>query len=246
MSGHSKWAQIKRKKGVADQKRGQVFTKIGRMISLAAREKGGDPETNFKLRLAVQKAKEANMPKDSIDKAIQRGTGKEGGEKLEEITYEASGPAGVALIIEIVTDNRNRTTSEVRNILTRHGGKMTGGSSFSWLFQPKGLIRVSGTGEEIEMKIIDSGALDFQEEDGGILVYTKPNELFNIRKALEEQGIKIISAELSLEPKETLKITDKKTAESILKLMDELENSDDVSKVYSNFDIDEELIKDLT
>ncbi len=246
MSGHSKWAQIKRKKGVTDQKRGQVFTKIGRMISLAAREKGGDPETNFKLRLAVQKAKEANMPKESIDKAIQRGSGKEGANMIEEVSYEASGPAGTALIIEVLTDNRNRSTPEIRNILTRHGGRMTGGSSFSWLFEQKGLIRVSGTGEDIELKIIDAGAEDFQEEGGEILVYVKPNELFNIKKSLEEQGIKVISSELSLEPKETIKITDKKTAENILKLMEELEMTDDVNKVYSNFDIDEELLKDLT
>jgi len=246
MSGHSKWAQIKRKKGVADQKRGQVFTKIGRMISLTAREKGGDPETNFKLRLAVQKAKEANMPKESIDKAIQRGAGKEGAETIEEIPYEASGPAGIALIIETLTDNHNRTTSEVRNILAHHGGRMTGGSSFAWLFDKKGLIRVKGAGQDTELKIIDAGALDFQEEDGEILVYTKPNELFNVRKSLEEQGVKVISAELSLESKETIKITDKKTAGNILKLMEDLEASDDVNKVYSNFDIEESLMKELS
>lgn len=246
MSGHSKWAQIKRKKGVTDQKRGQVFTKIGRMVSIAAHEKGGDPETNFKLRLAVQKAKEANMPKDSIDKAIQRGAGKEGVDTIEEVSYEVSGPAGTALVIEVLTDNRNRSASEIRNILMRHGSKMTGGSSFSWLFEQKGLIRVQGTGEDIELKIIDAGAEDFQEEDGEILVYTKPNELFNIRKSLEEQGDKVISSELSLEPKETVKITDKKTAENILKLMEELEASDDVNKVYSNFDIEESLMEDLT
>jgi len=246
MSGHSKWAQIKRKKGVADQRRGQIFTKIGRLISLAAKEGGGDPETNFKLRLAVQKAKEVNMPKESIERAIKRGTGELSGEKIEEITYEATGPAGIALIIQGVTDNRNRTTSEVRNILTRYGGKMAGKGAFAWLFEQRGLIRVEGQGEEIELKIIDSGAEDFQEEDGGILVYTKPKDLFKIRKKLEEEGLKVVSAELSWEPKETVKITDQKEAESILKLMDALEESDDITHVYANFDIEDKIMEEIS
>lgn len=245
MSGHSKWAQIKRKKGVADVKRGQVFTKIGRMITLAARENGNDPESNFKLRLAVQKAKEVNMPKESIDRAIKRGVGNLEGEKIEEVSYEAFGPGGTALIIEVLTDNRNRTTPEIKNILARHSGRMGGGSSFSWMFEKKGIIHVEGHSEEIEMKIIDSGAEDFQEEEDEIVVYTKPNELFSLRKKLEEQGIKIISAELSLEPKEPIKITDKKTALSILKLMEELESCDDIIKIYSNFDIEEGLMENL-
>ena len=245
MSGHSKWSQIKRKKGVADQKRGQVFTKVGRMITLAAREGGGDPENNFKLRLAIQKAKEVNMPKDSIDRAVSRGSGKSEGD-LEEISYEAFGPGGTAIIIESLTDNRNRTIPEIRNILSKHNGRMGGGNSFSWMFEKKGIIRVKGKGEEIEMKIIDSGADDFQEEDSEIVVYTKPKELFNIRKKLEDQGVKIILSELSLEPKESIKITDKKTAESILKLMEDLDACDDVTKVYSNFDIEENLMESLT
>jgi YebC/PmpR family DNA-binding regulatory protein len=245
MSGHSKWARIKRKKGVADVKRGQVFTKIGRIITLAAHEGGDDPETNFKLRLAIQKAKEVNMPKDSIDRAVKRGTGKLEGQKIEKVSYEAFGPSGIALIIEVLTDNRNRVVSEIRNILSQHGGSMSKGGSFSWMFKQKGLIRVEGTGEEIELKIIDTGAEDFQEEGGEILVYTKPNDLFNIRKKLEEQGVKVISAELSLEPKKTIKITDKKTTLVILKLMETLENCDDVVKVYSNFDIEERIMETL-
>jgi YebC/PmpR family DNA-binding regulatory protein len=245
MSGHSKWSQIKRKKGVTDQKRGQIFTKIGRMITLASREGGADPESNFKLRLAIQKAKEVNMSKDGIDRAIKKGTGKLEGLKIEQISYEASGPAKTALIIEAVTDNRNRTTSEIRNVLVRHGARMAESGSFSWLFQQKGIIHVSGSGEEAELKIIDAEPLDFQEEDGEIVVYTKPNELFNIRTKLEEKGLEILLAELSLEPKETLKITDKKIAKSILKLVEELESSDDITIVYSNFDIDEKLMEEI-
>jgi YebC/PmpR family DNA-binding regulatory protein len=245
MSGHSKWAQIKRKKGVADIKRGQIFTKVGRMITLSARDGGADPESNFKLRLAIQKAKEVNMPKDSIERAIKKGAGQKGGEKIEEVSYEAFGPVGIALIIEAVTDNRNRTTPEIRNILVRHSGRMAGGGSLSWMFKQKGIIRVGGASEDTEMKIIDAGAEDFSEEDGEILVYTLPSELFKVRKNLEDNEIKVISAELSLEPKEMVKITDKKQAEAILKLMEELESSDDVTKVYSNFDIEEGLMEDL-
>lgn len=243
MSGHSKWAQIKRKKGVADIKRGQLFTKVGRMITLAAREGGGSPETNFKLRLAIQKAKEVNMPKESIGRAIKRGTGEIEGEKIEEITYEATGPGGIALIIEALTDNRNRTTSEIRNILARHGGKIAGQGAFRWLFEQKGLIRVSGKGEEVELKVIDAGAQDFVEEEEELLVYTKPQDLFKVRKNLEREGLKVLTAELSLEPKEPLKITDKKIAEQILKLMEALEAQSDVARVYSNFDIEEKLME---
>jgi len=246
MSGHSKWAQIKRKKGAADQKRGQIFTKIGRLISLAAKEGGGDHETNFKLRLAIQKAKEVNMPKESIERAIKRGTGELGGEKIEEVIYEASGPSGIALIIEAVTDNRNRTTAEIRNILNRHRGKMAGAGSFKWLFEQNGLIRIKGSGEELELKIIDIGAEDFEEDEGEILIYTKPQELFNIKKQLENEGIEVISSEISLEPKEIIKIENQDDAETILKLMEDLENNDDVTKVYSNFDIKEEIIEKIS
>jgi YebC/PmpR family DNA-binding regulatory protein len=247
MSGHSHWSQIRFRKGITDQKRGQLFTKLGNAITIAAREAGGEPETNFKLRIAIEKAREANMPSQNIERAIKRGTGELEGAKIEEATYEGYGPAGVALIIEVATDNKNRALNEIRNILSRFGGKLGQPGSVSYLFEHKGIIEVkSDEGmnlEEAELEAIDAGAEDFEEQDDRLLIYTKPNELFQVKKNLEEKGIKIESANLSMEPKNPVKITEEQKASQVLKLMDALDECQDVANVYANFDIPDELIE---
>ena len=205
MSGHSKWAQIKRQKGVNDSRRGQLFTKVGREITVAAREGGGDPDANFRLRLAVQKAREVNMPQDNIQRAINRGAGadKEGGQ-LEELFYEGYGPGGVAMMIQVLTDNRNRAAADVRNVFTRAGGNMGEGGSVAWMFDQKGLVVVElegGSAEDAEMAAIDAGADDIQEADGLLDVYTDKADLDAVRKALDEQKLKISSVELVMVPR---------------------------------------------
>lgn len=247
MSGHSHWSQIRFKKEISDARRGQLFTKLANAITIAAREGGKDPQTNFKLRVAIEKAREQNMPRENIERAIKRGTGEIEGAKIEEVTYEGYGPSGLALIINILSDNKNRALNEIRNILSRFGGKLAESGSVSYLFEQKGLIRVEikdKDREEIELMAIEAGAEDF-EEDEMLLIWTKPNQLFQVKKALEEKGIKITSASLSLEPKTPVKITDESKALKILKLMDALDECQDVANVYSNFDIPSELIKKI-
>lgn len=248
MSGHSKWSQIKHKKAITDAQKGKIFTKLGNALTIAAREGGGDPEANFKLKAVIEKARSENMPSQNIERAIKRGTGEIEGAKIEEVTYEGYGPAGAALIIEVVTDNKNRAVNEIRNILSRFGGKLGEPGSVSYLFQQKGVIRIeieNKNREELELEIIDAGAEDFEEEDGTILIYTKPQELFKVKKILEEKGIKISSATLSMEPKSPVKIVDEQKAKQILKLLDALDESQDVSNIYSNFDVQDELIKKI-
>lgn len=246
MSGHSKWAQIKRKKGVADQRRGQAFSKIARMITLAAKT-GTDPETNYRLRLALEKAKEVNMPGSTIEKAI-KGASKEG-TQLEEVMYEAYGPFGVALLIQVVTDNKNRASSQVKSALTKLSGSMGGAGSVSWIFQQKGLITIdvsnmeSAKKDELELKVIDLGAEDIKEEDSILEIYTAPKEAHRISEELKKQGFKIESVDLEMRPKNTIKIEDSAKADKILKLMDELENLEDVDQVYANFDIPNSLME---
>src|SRR5581483_5847804 len=205
MSGHSKWAQIKRQKGVNDARRGALFTKVGREITVAAREGGGDPNANFRLRLAVEKAREVNMPQDNIQRAINRGTGadKEGGQ-LEELFYEGYGPGGVAMMIQVLTDNRNRAAADVRNVFTRGGGNMGEGGSVAWMFDQKGLITVALDGanaEDVELAAIEAGADDIQESDGILEVYTEKTALDAVRRTLDEQKLKIESADLVMVPK---------------------------------------------
>jgi YebC/PmpR family DNA-binding regulatory protein len=246
MSGHSKWSQIKRQKGAADVKRGQLFSKLTLPIILAARSGGGDPEANFSLKMAIERARTANMPKENIERAIERGTGKAGGTQIEEVLYEALGPAGISIIIEAATDNKNRTASEVKNTLAKFGGKLTGAGAASYLFSRMGKLLVDLTGknsEEVEMVILNSGAEDFEEQDGAIAVYTAPNELEKVKKNLENSGIISKEALLSWEPKNTIAISDKATAQKIIELMDALDLLDEVSMVYSNFDVAENLIK---
>ncbi|HLY65674.1 MAG TPA: YebC/PmpR family DNA-binding transcriptional regulator [Chloroflexota bacterium] len=248
MSGHSKWAQIKRQKGVNDARRGQEFTKVGREITVAAREGGGDPDANFRLRLAIQKAREVNMPQDNIQRAINRGTGadKEGGQ-LEELLYEGYGPGGVAMMIQVLTDNRNRAAADVRNVFTRAGGNMGEAGSVAWMFDQKGLITVELDGlsaEDAEMAAIDAGADDIQESDGVLEVYTDKAQLDTVRKALDAQKLKIGSADLVMVPKTSMDL-DEKSATSVARLMDRLEELDDVQRVYANAEISDEIMASI-
>ena len=245
MSGHSKWSQIKRQKGAADVKRGALFSKLTLPIILAARSGGGDPEVNFSLKMAIERAREANMPKENIERAIERGTGKAGGAQIEEVLYEAMGPVGISIIIEAATDNKNRTASEVKNVLTKFGGKLTGAGAAAYLFTRMGKLIIEMQGldkEKTEMAVLESGAEDFEEVADEIAIFTSPRELEQVKKNLEKEGIKPKEALLSWEPKTTVKITDAIASEKILKLMDALDDLEDASAVYSNFDISEKII----
>ncbi len=238
MSGHSKWSQIKRKKGVADVQRGKIFSKVAKMISVAARE-GGDPEMNSKLRMAIEKAREVNMPRDNIERAIKRGTGEVKGVKIEEISYEAYGPGGIALIIEVATDNKNRTLSEIKHILSRFGGRLGESGSVKWMFSRKGVIECEISGDknknDLELLIIDAGAEDIKKKGEILEIYTKEGELDKVKENLESQGIKIKSASLDWIAKDSVTIEDKKTKEQLEKLFEALDEQEDVQEIYSNF-----------
>ncbi len=245
MSGHSKWSQIKRQKGAADAKRGQLFTKLGREITVAARAGGADPEGNPRLRLAVQRAREANMPMDVIKRAVDRGAGGGDATALEEVVYEGYGPGGTAILVEAMTDNRNRTVAEIRNVFTRGGGSLGESGCVAWNFENRGVIAVEPNGadpEEVALQAIDAGAEDFQVADGTVEVYTEPTSIDVVRQALEGQGVKVASAETAMIPKTTLEL-DAKDAVTVLKLMERLEDLDDVQRVYSNLDVSEEALK---
>ena len=243
MSGHSKWSTIKRQKGVADAQRGQVFTKLSKEIIMAAKAGGGDPAGNTRLRLAIQKAKESNMPADNIKRAIERASGGGDGADLVEITYEGYGPAGTAVLVEVATDNRNRTVAEVRNVLTRAGGNLGETGSVSWNFENRGVIIVTPNGkdpDDVALYAIDAGAEDVQVGDGAIDVYTAPGDLEKVRKALEDNGVTVDSAEASRVPKTTVAL-DEKHAVAMLRLVEKLEAIDDVQKVYFNADISDDV-----
>jgi len=244
MSGHSKWATIKRKKAVTDGKRGRLFTQIIKEITIAARMGGGDPKANPRLRLAVDKAKASNMPADNIKRAIQKGTGELPGVSYEDMVYEGYGPGGVALMIESVTDNKNRTVSEIRHILERHSGNLGATNSVAWMFNRKGSITVAKTGpdEDTLMEIVlEAGAEDMTAEGETYEITTSPEAFGAVRDALEAQGIVAESAEIQLVPENTVKVGDK-DAEQVLKLMELLEDHDDVQHVYANFDIDDDVL----
>lgn len=247
MSGHSKWSQIKRQKGVTDIKRGQNFTKISNAITIAVREGKGvtDPDQNFRLRLAIDKARDNNMPKENIDRAIQRASGKQA-EELKSVVYEAFGPGGISLIIEAATDNKLRTTSDVKNVLEKNGATFGTPGSVSYQFITKGLIIVKKndkTVDEIFLKAADAGAEDVEEVGDEVFIYTKSDELAVIRDNLSG-SLQVISAELTRKPAITVSISDKEMANRILRFLEKIENLDDVQKVYSNFDIPDELIKE--
>lgn len=249
MSGHSKWSTIKRQKGAADIKRGQTFTKIANAITIAAREGGGgDPATNFKLRLTIDQARAANMPKENIQRAIDRGLGKGAGGQLESVTYEGYGPGKVALVVEAVTDNKNRTTSEVKNVIERGGGSFVSPGTVLWMFADEGMIVVPKDGktfEEIFEVAAEAGAEDVVDADSQVEVYTKPATLETVKKTLVEKGVNPESAEIAKKPTTTVKIADKETAKKVLDLAEKLEALDDVQKVWSNFDIPDEILNQI-
>ena len=246
MSGHSKWASIKHKKAAIDAKRGQLFTKVIKELTAAARAGGGNTETNIRLRAAVAKAKESNMPSDNVDKAIKRGTGELPGITYEESTYEGYGPAGIALMIDVVTDNKNRTTAELRNLMSKKNANMASAGSVSFLFQKKGLIVIEkkAIDEDKLMNIVlEAGAEDLKSEGDTYEVTTQPPDLEAVKAAIADKKIPVLSAEITMLPTSSIKITDKATANSILVLMDALEEHEDVQHVYANFDIPDELIE---
>jgi YebC/PmpR family DNA-binding regulatory protein len=244
MSGHSKWSTIKRQKGLVDAKRGQLFTKVGREISVAVRQGGADQQTNFKLRLIIQKARDSNMPFENIDRAIKRASGGADGSALAEVSYEGYGPGGSAILVQVLTDNRNRTIAELRNILSRGGGNLGESGSVTWLFEPRGIIIIDGTkenAEEVALFAIDAGAEDVKIDGTSLEVITKPQELEAVRKALELKRVPISSSELSMVPKTMVKL-DEKSALQALKLLDKLEEMDEVQRVYTNADFPDEVV----
>ena len=246
MSGHSKWHSIRRSKGVLDQKRGQLFTKIAREISIAAREGGGDPDANFRLRLAVDKARAANMPSENIQRAIDRATGRGGEVAIDELTYEGYGPGGVALIIQAATDNRNRTAAEVRAAFTKGGGNLGETGSVAWMFEPKGLVTIEMPegkpfdADDVMLQAIDAGADDVQVDDNVIEVYTEFSDLNDVRLKLVGAGLPVTNVDSLMKPK-TPYTPSEKEALAALRLMERLEDLDDVQKVFSNIDVTDEL-----
>jgi len=245
MSGHSKWATIKHKKAATDAKRGSLFTKLIKEITIAARS-GGKPDANPRLRVAIERAKEASMPSDNIERAIKKGTGELEGVNYEDIMFEGYGPGGVAIFIEGVSDNKNRTTSEVRTIFSKKGGNMAGAGSVAWMFEKKGYIVISKSeiDEDKLMGIaLDAGAEDLVVEDENYAVKTAPADFFKVKKAIEDNKIKIEDAEITLLPKSTVKVTGD-DAKKVLDLVDAIEEHDDVQHVYANFDIPDDLIQE--
>ena len=245
MSGHSKWSTIKRQKGVADSKRSQLFTKLGREVDAAVRQGGDNPEMNFRLRLIIQKARDHNMPIDNIERAIKRAAGATEGANFIEASYEGYGPGGVAILIETLSDNRNRTISEVRNVLSRGGGNLGENGSVAWIFEPKGVITVTAgdiDNEELSLFAIDAGAEDIKVMDDSLEIHTKPEDLEGLRKALEDRKVTIVSAEVLMVPNNVVML-DEKAALQALKLLDRLEELDDVQRVFTNADFPDEALE---
>lgn len=240
MSGHSKWSTIKRQKAVTDAKRGAVFTRLGNQIAIAARS-GTDPTVNSTLAMVIEKAKAANMPLANIERAIQRVADKNAA-VLQEVLYEGYGPGGVAIMVEAATDNINRTYPEVRLAFSKHGGNMAEKGAVAFQFTRKGTIRVKGTGDELMLQALDAGADDVQEEGDESVIYTDPKELAKVRDALKAAGLDVVEAELTYAPNTTVEVTDKETAGKIMRLMDALDDIDDVTATHVNFDIPEELL----
>jgi YebC/PmpR family DNA-binding regulatory protein len=249
MSGHSKWSTIKRAKGVTDAKRSAVFTKVAREISVAARQGGGDPDANYRLRLAIEKARSVNMPADNIKRTIDKATGGGEADQFEEIVYEGYGPGGVAILVEAATDNRNRTAAEVRSMFTKSGGQLAGSGAVAWQFEPRGLIAVLRAGavdaDEVTLAAIDAGAEDVDtESDDQIDIYTSPGDLEAVRKALEGAGVPVDSAENTMVAKQTVEL-DSNKARQALRLVELLEDLDDVQRVTANFDIPEDVYAEV-
>ncbi|MFN8621911.1 MAG: YebC/PmpR family DNA-binding transcriptional regulator [Chloroflexota bacterium] len=248
MSGHSKWSTIKRQKGANDAKRGAVFTKIAREISIAARLGGGDPEANYRLRLAIDKARSVNMPSDNIKRAIEKATGGDKGAEYEEITYEGYGPGGVAVLVEAATDNRNRTAADVRAIFTKAGGSLAGSGAVAWQFEPLGIISVPREGadpDEVALIAIDAGATDVDTDSDPMEISTEPGALEAVRKAVEAAGVKVETAELTVRPKTTAEI-DGNDVRKNLRMIETLEDHDDVQRVTANFEIPDDILAEAT
>lgn len=238
MSGHSKWETIKRQKGANDAKRGALFTKLGNAIAIAARA-GADPDMNFALRLTIDRAKAANMPNANIQRSIDRGSGKLGGEQIQEVMYEGYGPGGAAVLVECATDNVNRTYPEVKLAFSKHGGSIAEKGSVAFQFDRKGMIRVAGSGEDLLLQVLDAGAEDAVEEDGETIVYTDPKEMAKVRDTLNAAGIEIKEAELIFVPNNTVEVSDEATIGKLMRVMEALEDCDDVVNTHTNFDIKE-------
>ena len=244
MSGHSKWSTIKHGKAVTDARRGKLFTKLTKEVIIAVRESGPNPETNFRLRLAMQKAKDSNMPSTNVERAIKRANGDDSdGARMEEVTYEGYGPGGTAILLQALTDNRNRTVSDVRSTFTKLGGNLAEAGAVSWLFEQKGFIVVESNGdsEDLTLVAIEAGADDFETIDTSLHAYSLPGELENLRKALTDYGAEVTSTELTMLPINTVPLDDK-TAKKALNLLDQLEELDDTQKVYSNADFTDEVL----
>lgn len=245
MSGHSKWSTIKHAKAATDARRGKLFTKLTREIIIAAREGGGDPDMNVRLRMAVQRAKDNNMPNDNVDRAIKRGTGDGEQDQMIEVTYEGYGPGGTAIMLEVLTDNRNRTVSDIRSTLTRAGGNLAQTGSVAWQFEQKGVLVVTADddeAEEFQLLAIDAGAEDFESFDSTLQIFSPPDRLEEIRSSLSDKDAPIVSSELSLIPTTTVAL-DEKVAVQALRLLDQLEELDDVQRVYSNADFPDEVLQ---
>ena len=246
MSGHSKWAQIRRSKGVNDARRGQLFTRLGREIVVAVREGGsGDPAANFRLRIAVQRARDANMPMDNIERTIKRALGGTEGSSFEEITYEGYGPGGTAVLVQALTENRNRTVAEVRNAFNRNAGNMGENGCVDWLFEAKGVIEIELKGhdpDELSLEAIDLGAEDVEPvspDDETLTIYTDPTDVEKVRQALEDRKYKVLKSESTMIPKTKIELADEKTAHQAMRLIEKLEDLDDVQNVYTNADFPE-------
>lgn len=249
MSGHSKWSTIKRKKGANDAKRGKIFTRLIKEITVAARQGGGDPEGNPRLRSAIASAKTENMPKDNIARAIQKGTGEIAGEVYDEIMYEGYGPGGVAVLVECLTDNRNRTVADVRHYFAKNNGNLGESGCVAYMFDKKGLILIDKENvaeEELMDTALEAGAEDIIEEESEFQVLTSPEDFEDVRGALEESGVAFLDASVSMIPQNTVEVTDEKVARSLMRLMESLEDHDDVQNVYANFDIGDELMEQIS
>ncbi len=251
MAGHSKWSNIKHRKARADAQKGKIFTKLAREIIVAVREGGGDLDNNFSLRLAVQKAREANMPGDSINRAIQKGLGEPGDLSLEQVVYEGYGPGGVAILLDIMTANRNKTAAEIRHIFSRRGGSMGESGCVLWMFKRKGYIvveREEGTlsEEELLLAVLESGAEDFKEEENSYVIITPPEQFEAVKEKLREHGIVPGTAEVTMVPQVTVTVEDAGEATRLLGLLEALEDHDDVQNVFANFDIPEEVMRSVS
>lgn len=246
MAGHSKWANRKHRKARQDAKKGKIFSKLSREIITAVRQGGGDPDANPRLRLALERARQYSMPAENIERAIKRGLGElETGEEYEELIYEGYGPGGVALMLEILTDNRNRSAGEIRHIFAKHGGNLGESGCVAWMFDRKGVITVAGDSlpseDDLLLIAVEAGAEDMKREDDGYIIYTNPDDLHDVREALEKAGVPVQNAELRMVPKTEVRVEGKE-AEQLLRLLDALEEHDDVQEIYGNFELPDELL----